>query len=715
MNQKIEFYTVYSEPRPVRLREQTRRFAYESQHGKYGDEAMRTPAVAMDDVEGFLEMSEVERYDAAIAKIAAEAPIRICPEEQVSGAATLGWGIRHLVPASYRGEELWGSVSHLTLGFDRVVYDGMDALDAQVAARLQDQSLTASQCAQIVSMQRVIASMRVWHRRYMDALKETKPDVYARLLQVPFGPARDFREAVQSLWFTFAFTRLCGNWPGIGHIDQMLGGFLERDLADGTITIEEAREFLASFFIKGCEWIEKDTQPSSGDAQHYQNIVLAGVDEHGVEVTNTATYLVLDIVEELGISDFPISVRISERTPPALLRRIAEVMRHGGGVVAVYNEPLILDSLVSFGYPLKEARRFANDGCWEVQIPGKTLFHYRAFDSLQLLLENTLRLSQETPAHFDSSEQLYQAFLENLKAKIEEIYKTDVINFTGQEPGHDWQWKESIPCSVVSLLEEGCIESGRTYLAGGPVYTVISPHIGGAPDVGNSLYAIEKLVFEEKKVSFDELMHILQQNWEGYEPLRQYVKNSYSYYGNDNDEADRYTARVLDDFAALVEPLNGRCPIRFPAGVSTFGRQIEWAPARAATPFGSKRGEILSGNTSPTPGTDAAGATAVIRSYCKADLKKQVNGAALDVKLYPGTVEGENGVAALMALMQGFVRLGGCFMQLDIMDAEVLRQAQEHPEQYKTLSVRVSGWNARFVTLDREWQQMIIERSSQKV
>ena len=182
----------------------------------------------------------------------------------------------------------------------------------------------------------------------------------------------------------------------------------------------------------------------------------------------------------------------------------------------------------------------------------------------------------------------------------------------------------------------------------------------------------------------------------------QYVMNKYTYYGNDDDEADEYTVRVLNDFAGIVLEFNTRCPVLFPPGVSTFGRQIEWAPYRAAVPFGRKKGEILSGNASPTPGTDITGATAVIKSYCKADLKKQVNGAALDVKLFPSTVEGENGIAALSSLIKGFIKLGGFFMQLDVVDAEVLRRAQENPADYKTLSVRVSGWNARFVTLSRE-------------
>ena len=148
-----------------------------------------------------------------------------------------------------------------------------------------------------------------------------------------------------------------------------------------------------------------------------------------------------------------------------------------------------------------------------------------------------------------------------------------------------------------------------------------------------------------------------------------------------------------------------------PAGVSTFGRQIAWAYDRFATPFGRKKGEILSANCSPTPETDKVGATAIIKSYGKINQTRLVSGSALDLKLLPSSVKGESGLNALVSLMRGFVRVGGFFMQPDVVDSSVLKDAQVHPENYTTLSVRVSGWNARFVTLDKEWQEMVIRQN----
>ena len=156
---------------------------------------------------------------------------------------------------------------------------------------------------------------------------------------------------------------------------------------------------------------------------------------------------------------------------------------------------------------------------------------------------------------------------------------------------------------------------------------------------------------------------------------------------------------------------DGKTPIRFVSGVSTFGRQIEWAPMRLATPFGRKKGEVLSGNMSPTPGTDYSGATAVIKSYCKADLRKQYTGAALDIGFIPSNIDCENAISALCGLIKGFVKLGGSFMQIDTINADTLIEAQKNPGNFQNLSVRVSGWNARFVTMNKQWQDMIIERT----
>lgn len=707
----MKFYTQNGGKRPIRLSEQTRKFAYESLGRKYGLDTLKTDSISLDNIENYSAFSALEKYDIAILKIAEEAPIRVCEGEKISGAATLGLAIKHTVPATYNGTPVCSSISHLTVDFETVLKEGVNSIKIKAEEAYEEYRTTEKE-AFSKSCLNCIRAFELWHRRYLDALRDL-PEYkanYDNLMRVPFEPAKSFYEAVQSLWFTFAFIRLCGNWPGIGRIDYLLGDYLKKDLENGTLSLNEAREILAHFFIKGCEWVNGQFI-GSGDAQHYQNIVLAGIDENGNEVTNEVTYLVLDILEELGISDFPTTMRLNKNTDEKLLRRVAEVMRFGGGILAIYNEDLIIEALMKDGYLEREARKFANDGCWEVQIPGKTYFMYSPFDSLQILQNKTL-LEYDGTVSFGDFEELYSKYISDLYGRVEDIYINNERKFEKfGVPTRDWKWAAQPPCTVVSLFEEGCIEKGLSYLEGGPIYNVNSPHIGGLADTVNSLYAMKKLVYDEKKLTFAQLLKILKNNWEGEEALRQYVLNHYVYYGNDNDEVDEIAARLLSDFADICTSFHGKCGYRFPAGVSTFGRQLEWSSKRLASPHGRKQGEVLAANCSPTPNTDREGATAIIRSYCKADLSKLATGAALDMKLLPSSVQGEDGIGALISLMRGFVALGGFFMQPDVVDAALLREAQAHPENYQTLSVRVSGWNARFVTLNKEWQDMVIEQN----
>ena len=707
----MTFYSQNGLTRPVRLTEATRRFAYDSLKHKYGLDTRKPPAVTLDDAEGYDSLTPLERYDLAVSRIARDAPIRICEGEKLSGAATLGNAIGHVVPATYHGETVCRSVSHLTIDFETVLKKGIRGIRQETERSLEkyaggDREPFVRSCLSCLD------SFALWHARYLEAL-EGMPEYAANLenlRRVPMDPPESFYEAVQSIWFVFAFTRLCGNWPGIGRLDFLLGDYLKADLEAGRLTLDEAREILAHFFSKGCECVSGGNY-GSGDAQHYQNIVLCGVDRDGREVTNEVIMLTLDVLEELGISDFPTTVRLSRNTDEKLLRRVAEVMRFGGGILAVYNEDLIIDALTKYGYELGEARSFANDGCWEVQVPGATDFSYLPFDSLQILQKETL-CGYAGDVDYPDYESLYARFVSDLKSNVDSMCRAHEREFLGyDDEAGDWRWTPHMPCTVVSLFERACVERGLSYLEGGPVYRIRSPHIGGLADTASSLYAMKKIVYDEKRLTLPEFLTVLKNNWEGEELLRQTMLRRYTYYGNDNDEADEIAARVLNDFADICDSRNDICGFRFPAGVSTFGRQLEWSGRRLAAPHGRKAGEVLAANCSPTPGTDLRGATAVIRSYCKADLTRMVTGAALDIRLLPGDVKGEEGLDALCALMRGFVALGGFFMQPDIADAAVLREAQEHPEDYGTLSVRVSGWNARFVTLNREWQDMIIAQN----
>ncbi|MBM3187243.1 MAG: hypothetical protein FJZ90_00795 [Chloroflexi bacterium] len=698
--------------RMPRLSAATHSLAERALSGEHG-RAMRLADLSLADCGNLDGLSADRQYARVMLEVARRAPLRVEEGQRIVGASTYLEAPRHLTPVlgTY-------STSHTTVGFDRVLRIGYRGLRQRIQERLGRGDLDERGADFLQALLVCLEAASIWHARYVRLLEErirassgeiraTYERALDALRNVPEHPATTFHEAVQSLWFQFAFQRLCGNWSGIGRIDEMLGPYLQADLAAGRITLDEARELLAHLWINGCEWIGADIRQvgESGDAQHYQNVILSGVDAAGNDITNEVTYLVLDVVEELRIADYPIAVRISSRTPERLLRRVAEAQRLGGGIVAIYNEEMVIRALARFGYPLEEARSFANDGCWEVLIPGKTTFAYRPFDMF-LLLQQALGVSNPSapPPDYSSFDALYAAFLERLRAYLDAFHaQADDFERGGRA------------APAISLLVEDCIEKARGYHDRGARYVVFAPHAGGLPDAANSLLAIKTLVFEEQRLSLPELVAILRDDWEGHEALRRRMRSGLAYFGNDNPEADAMVRRVFDDYVRLAGAVHEREGVLRPPGLSTFGRQIEWAEARGATAAGTRRGEYLANNFSPSPGSDREGPTAVIKSVCAVDFETLPNGTALELKIHPSGVKGEAGMDTLVALMRTFVALGGWFLHIDVVDSDMLRDAQRHPERYANLAVRVSGWSARFATLSPEWQEMIIQRTEQEV
>ena len=234
------------------------------------------------------------------------------------------------------------------------------------------------------------------------------------------------------------------------------------------------------------------------------------------------------------------------------------------------------------------------------------------------------------------------------------------------------------------------------------------------PDVANSLFTFKTIVFDEKKVNYSDFINILKDNWQNNPELLQYIKSNIIFYGNDCEPADQIMCRLFNDYTDILSKTKERNGILRPAGISTFGRQIEWKSTRYSHAHGFLQGDILASNASPTPGTDTEGVTAEIKSHCKLDLVKLPCGTALDIKLSPTAFTSSNSTTGIIGLIKAFVSLGGFFMQIDMVDNDTLLNAQKHPENYQTLSVRISGWSARFITLTPDWQKMIIERTDHK-
>ena len=714
-----------NDTREYKLSEETRKLASRAVAGEFGIEMKSRFCAFIDDAD-FRNKSPAARYDIAVQAVVDQDDIRIIEGELLAGSASFDKTRMAVMPVALQGcdekEVLFRGFDHLTPNFEKVLKRGMRGIEDDIMRSLEIHGDDPQKTEYLHTMLKTIASFRKWHTRYLSALderiagsdgliRERYERVRRNLTSVPFEAAQDFREAIQSLWFTFAFLRALGNWSAVGRIDYLLGEYLEKDLAEGKITVAEAREYVAHFWIKGCEWVALEYTPGnragSGDGQNYQNVVLGGCDSEGRDITNNVTYLVMDVIEELGISDFPISVRISSTTDEKLVRRIAQVMKKGGGILAVYNDDIVISSLVKFGYELSEARTYANDGCWEVQVPGKTDFSYFAWDVLSIFHTKTLKLCDgkpsEVPYHgFDELYRAYLADIDTLFARYLAPYEVSVPNrgISDINP-------------MISILVEDCIASAVDYGHGGAHYIVRSPHAGGLPDAANALYAIKHVVYDKKMMSLNEFIDIVKNDFEGREDLASYLRTHLSYYGNGDSEGDMMMRRLFRDYTELIGATKTKTGCMFPAGISTFGRQItnEFLRSRGANPTGHHKGAFLSNNIDPTPGTDVSGATAVLRSYGALNLVDLPGGTALEIKLSPATVRGEEGTDSLMNMLYAFCSLGCYFMQPDIVDTEYLKKAQEDPETYGNITVRVSGWSSRFRTLSKEWQQMVIERT----
>lgn len=656
--------------------------------------------------------------------------IDILPEERLAGNASNEQALSHRIPG-YPGDG-WStpgsSISHITVDFGNAIRKGLKGLEKEIQKQINTDDDPHHKDF-FHGLLDVITAMRIWINRYIKACEEMLSDpkyakyhenlrtVCSRLHRVPENPPETFAEALQSFWSFFEFQRLCGNWTGLGRFDEILGNYLAYDLKNGIITTEEARELIAHFWIKGTEWCfglrkDSDFRPGSGDAQYYQNIILGGIDKNGKQIENEVTFLVLDVIEELHISDYPVTVRLNDGTSEKLLRRIAEIQLLGGGIVSVYNENVIIRNLVLMGIPEEDARSFTNDGCWEIILPGQTRFSYVPKDFLIPFQEALF--AEKTAETFD---ELYRNFLKRVRLMIEDVQKKiENMCLPGKKAPGDYPETPVIHADVVlSLLMPSCRHSGCSYTLDGTKWVFRAIHMAGLPDIANSLHAIKKNVFEKKIISLPELVSILKNNWQDEEALRLRFANSMKYYGNDDQEADTMLAQVLRDCAVITREKPKIGYITIPVGVSTFGREIAFAENRLATAFGKHAHEYLAPNLSPTPGTDKSPITAILNSYCRMDFSHTPNGCPLDLRLSAGIRRSPNAADSIIRLLQVFVKKGGLYLQIDTVDPDMLRKAQKDPDRFPNLAVRISGWSARFASLNKEWQEMIINRTTQEM
>jgi len=543
--------------------------------------------------------------------------------------------------------------------------------------------------------------------------------------RVPAEKPRTFYEALQMYWFVHlgTITELNG-WDAMtpGHLDQHLQPFYARDLADGLLDRDKAKELLSCLWIK----VNNHTAPpkvgvtakESGTYNDFTQINLGGLDRAGGDATSEVSFLCLEVADELHLLQPQPSVHISNKTPERFLKAATRVIRKGYGYPSVFNSDAVVMEQVRVGKSVEDAREGGTSGCIETGAFGKEAYILTGYLNVPKILELALNngvdqltgkkvsIATGDPAGFSSYEELYAAFTRQLEHVVN--LKIRVNNYIER------MYAKYSPAPFLSVVIHDCIEKGRDYYNGGPRYNTNYIQCCGIGTVTDSLSAIKTHVYDNGTVTMEQLLAALKNNFEGEEPLRLRLWNRTPFYGNDDDRADDIMKRVYDSlFAAIDGKANTKGTIYHLNMLSTtchvyFGKML------GASANGRFAHLPESDGTSPSHGADRNGPTAVIKSLSKMDQMKS-GGTLLNQRFLPSVLASDQDLKKLGGLIRTYFTLGGHHIQFNVIDTKTLRAAQEHPDQYRNLLVRVAGYSDYFVDLDREHQEEIINRTQQEL
>ncbi len=571
------------------------------------------------------------------------------------------------------------------------------------------------------------------HAELADAMAaaESDPRRAAELMQiaevcrhVPAEAPRNFWEALQMYWFVHlgTITELNG-WDAMnpGHLDQHLGPFYERDLAEGRLDREGAKELLS------CFWIKVNNTPAppkvgvtaaeSGTYNDFTNINLGGVKADGSDGSNEVSYLILEVLDELQLLQPQANLQVSAKTPERLLKAACRVARRGSGYPSFFNADEVTMAQVGMGKRIEDAREGGTSGCIETGCFGKEAYLLHGYLNSPKILELALNdgvdpvsgkvvgLRTGVPSSFRDFDALYAAFERQLAYVVDT--KVKVSNYL------DRMFAEYVPAPFLSVVVADCIAKGRDYYDGGARYNTDYIQCCGLGTTTDSLSAIKTHVYEKKDVTWEELLSALSTDWKGQEDLRLLMVNRTPKFGNDDDAADSIARRV---FQSWYDAIDGRPSPRggtYHIDLLSTTCHVYFGLKTGATPDGRRARAPISDGASPAQGADRNGPTAVIKSLSKIDVAK-TGGALLNQRFLPKTLEGEKGIESLANLIKTYFRMGGHHIQFNVVDTATLREAQKRPEDYRSLLVRVAGYSDYFVDLDRNHQEEIISRTAQE-
>ncbi|MBC7231228.1 MAG: formate C-acetyltransferase/glycerol dehydratase family glycyl radical enzyme [Actinobacteria bacterium] len=619
-----------------------------------------------------------------------------------------------------------GGIGHFLPGYERMIRLGVRGFLEEMEGRqgpLYEAARIA--CEGLVGFaRRLSAEAESLARGEVDPLRRDELREIARICRkVPAEPADTFHEALQSLWLTHLAVNLesLNSAVSFGRVDQYLYPYYRRDLEEGRLTREQAKDMLLSFSAKAAEHVfllsERISQYHGGYLV-VQAAVVGGMDREGNDAVNDLTYLFLEVMEEAGLRDPNYQARVHAGSPDEYLRRVAEVARGGNGMPAVFGDEAAVASLVYHGYEVEEARDYAVVGCVELALPGKSFLSTdAALFNLPLCLELALnqgrrfgarrRVGAATPppGEFRDLEEVIDAFRAQVESMVDRMVGDLQVVETGNRDYH--------PTPFSSMLVEGCLETGKDLTEGGARYNSSGVQGVGVADVADSLAALEQVVFGSGRYSMAEVVEALKSDFAGQERLRAELLTAPKF-GNDDPRADRYADLVVRIFHdALARHRNTRGGPYVP-GFYSVTCHVAFGRGTGALPSGRRAGEPLASSLSPANGRDRLGPTALLNSVTAVDSRLMPNGCAVNLSFDPVSLGGERGVENLAALLRGYFARGGMQVQFNVIDPQLLLDARRNPGKYPGLVVRVAGYCAYFDDLPDAAKEEIISRTLQR-
>ncbi len=548
---------------------------------------------------------------------------------------------------------------------------------------------------------------------------------------VPEHPASTFYEAVQSVWFLHLILQIesSGHSLSFGRFDQFMYPYYKADVEAGRITQEQAVELLENLWLKTFT-INKirsnaHTKFSAGSPL-YQNVCIGGQKTDGTDAVNELSFLVLRSVAQLKLTQPNLSVRYHKGVSDAFMKDCIECIKLGFGMPSFNNDEIIIPQFLDKGVSREDAYNYSSIGCIEVSIPGK--FGVRCSGMNFLNFPRILMIALNKGVDLTSGEKVYDtdACFEEMTS-FDQVWQAwvDVVKYftpisVALDNCADYALEMEVPDSLLSSLVDDCIARGKHIKEGGAVYDFIGPLQVGIANIGDSLAAIKKLVFEDKRLTTKQLWHALVTNFEGEEGwrIRQMLIHDAPKFGNDDDYVDNLTRDAyqvfIDEISHYHNTRYGRGPIGggyFP-GTSSISANVPQGAQLCATPDGRGKGEPLAEGCSPSHAVDVNGPTAVFKSVAKLPTLKLNGGVLLNQKLAPSALEQERDVQKLILLLRTFFDvLHGYHVQYNVVSRDVLLDAQKHPEKHRDLIVRVAGYSAFFNVLSTETQNDIIART----